>query len=321
MSLRIEPFEASLTSVWDCFCEKAINATLLHTRKFLSYHQDRFKDLSLLVYKDDTLVGLLPAAEHPSDASMVVSHPGATYGGLVHSGYLTGERTIEALTAAASFYRARGYGALLYKALPYTYTSIPSQDDLYALFRLGASRVRCDLSSTVSLSERLPLPDRRRRALKKAQGQVKIHWDTQQWPAMWGLIAENLARKHQASPVHSADELMELHRRFPDEIRMVLATHGDGNDVAAGVVLFNSRLVWHAQYIAASELGYAANALDAVFDAVIALARDAGARYFDFGTSNEDGGRVLNTGLYRFKTEFGGGGVAHEFYLLNFESL
>ena len=59
------------------------------------------------------------------------------------------------------------------------------------------------------------------------------------------------------------------------------------------------------------------HALDAIFEAAIQKAILAEARYFDFGTSNEDGGKVLNSGLYQFKSEFGGGGVAHEFYQLN----
>jgi hypothetical protein len=86
--------------------------------------------------------------------------------------------------------------------------------------------------------------------------------------------------------------------------------------VEAGVVLFTSTNVWHAQYIASSEKGYAVSALDVVFETAIDDASKACVRYFDFGTSNEEGGFVLNEGLYRFKSEFGGGGVAHEYYEL-----
>jgi lipid II:glycine glycyltransferase (peptidoglycan interpeptide bridge formation enzyme) len=74
--------------------------------------------------------------------------------------------------------------------------------------------------------------------------------------------------------------------------------------------------VWHAQYIASNESGNQVSALDAVFGAAIEEARAGGARYFDFGTSNESAGQVLNDGLFRFKSEFGGGGVAHEYYEL-----
>lgn len=316
MTIRVEPFVPTLAPDWDRFCDSALNATMLQTRRFLSYHGARFKDRSVMLFSGDTLVGVLPAAEHPHDATQVVSHPGATYGGLVHSGHLTGERMLESLSAIAQAFRAQGYATLQYKALPHIYTSVPAQDDLYALFRLGAVRTRCDLSSTICLTDRRARPERRRRALKKALNQVSIEWDALAWPQVWQLIADNLARKHDASPVHSADELALLHQRFPQHIRVASARHGETTPVAA-VVLFNARQVWHAQYIASSELGYDTHALDAIFEAAINKADEAGARYFDFGTSNEDGGKILNSGLYQFKTEFGGGGVAHEFYQLN----
>ena len=86
--------------------------------------------------------------------------------------------------------------------------------------------------------------------------------------------------------------------------------------VVAGVVLFNSTNVWHAQYIASNEIGYSLSALDAIFESLIDVAKTSGALYFDFGTSNEQDGLVLNDGLYRFKSEFGGGGMAHEYYEL-----
>ena len=81
-------------------------------------------------------------------------------------------------------------------------------------------------------------------------------------------------------------------------------------------MLFNTHRVTHAQYTAASRAGYDTSALVAVFDHCVAKAAARGARFFDFGNSNEREGRYLNPGLYRFKTEFGAGGVVHEFYEL-----
>jgi lipid II:glycine glycyltransferase (peptidoglycan interpeptide bridge formation enzyme) len=51
-----------------------------------------------------------------------------------------------------------------------------------------------------------------------------------------------------------------------------------------------------------------------VFEYAILGAADTGVRFFDFGISNENSGKVLNEGLYGFKSEFGCGGVVHEFY-------
>ncbi len=314
MSIELVPYASANEEAWDVFCADAANATILHTRRFLSYHGQRFKDLSLLIVDAGKLVGLFPAAQSLSDSALVVSHPGITYGGVVHQGKLGGTRMIEVFKAIAEQYAKLGYRHLQYKPLPFIYSTTPAQDDLYALFRLGAQRVRCDLSCSIDLSARRPLSERRRRGLKKARSAVTLSREPNLIGELWRVIAQNLERKHHARPVHSLEELDMLRERFPQEI-VVRCALKDGV-VEAGVILFNAARVWHAQYIAASEAAYEMSALDAVFEATILEAQEVGARYFDFGTSNEDGGKVLNDGLYRFKSEFGGGGVAHEFFEL-----
>jgi hypothetical protein len=315
MSLEVRPYSVRDAEAWDQFCEGCVNATLLHTRKFLSYHGDRFDDASVTIHHDGDLVGLFPAALIPGVAGVVASHPGATYGGLVHQGWLLGSRMIDAAEALVAFYETAGRRRLVYKPLPYPYAQVPSQDDLYALFRLGALRVRCDLSSTIDLAAQRPLSTRRRRSGKKAAQVATVEGGARLLETLWDVLRGNLARVHGASPVHSLEEIRLLLSRFPE--RIVVRCARIRGQIEAGVVLFNSAQVWHAQYIAASETGYAHSALDLVFDVVVDEARKAGARYFDFGTSNEAAGTVLNDGLYRFKSEFGGGGVAYEHYELD----
>lgn len=314
MSIEIVPYTDTHEAAWEKFCMGSVNATILHTRRFLGYHGDNFKDLSVLIMESNKVVGIFPAAESPSVLKLVVSHPGVTYGGVVHQGWLSGMRMIEALTSLSRFYGKIGYHRLQYRVIPFIYASTPAQDDLYALHRLGAQRVRCDLSCTIDLANRHPISERRRRGLKKALKAVTLSCDPALLGDIWAVIAQNLTRKHEAKPVHSLSELTLLKDRFPQQI-IVRSALIEGR-VEAGVVFFNSPSVWHSQYIAASEVAYDVSALDAVFDAAIREAQQAGARYFDFGTSNEDGGKVLNDGLYRYKSEFGASGVAHEYYEL-----
>jgi hypothetical protein len=312
VTIEIVPYAPEHETAWDQFCSGAVNATLLHSRLFLSYHGERFKDASVLIVESGKVVGVFPAAASPTEPGLVVSHPGATYGGVVHQGWLSGTRMIEALTVLCKHYGNNNYQGLLYKAIPHIYAKAPAQDDLYALFRLGAQRVRCDLSCTIDLANRQSPSERRQRGLKKAKKAVSLSSDPALLGELWAVIAQNLSRKHNARPVHSLEELALLMDRFPANIFIRCALLA--GRVEAGVVFFNSLHVWHAQYIAASERGFEVSALDAVFDAAITAARATGARYFDFGISNENGGKVLNDGLYRFKSEFGGGGVAHEFW-------
>jgi hypothetical protein len=65
----------------------------------------------------------------------------------------------------------------------------------------------------------------------------------------------------------------------------------------------------HIQYMSASESGRTHQAMDLLVQIVLTRAEQADVSFLDFGHSNEDGGRLLNEGLYQFKSKFGGGGV------------
>lgn len=313
MSLQLRLYEPADALAWDAFCATAHQATFLHSRRFLSYHGDRFQDKSLIIEEDGKWLGIFPAAQQPSDGHCVMSHPGLTYGGLLHQGGLAGERQVTALSMMCRYYAEQGYERLVFKAVPWFYHVTPAQDDVYALFRLGARRMRCDLSSTIDLQRRLQVSERRRRSLKKAmRAGVEIREGGEYLPAFWQVVTNNLKQKHQAVPVHTLAEATLLAERFPDNIRCVVGLVA--GDVIAGVLLFTTPVVAHAQYIGSSTVGYELSALDAVFEHCIKQAMSEGKRWFDFGISTENSGFVLNEGLYRFKSEFGGGGTVHEFF-------
>ena len=313
MTFTVRPYTPTDFEDWDAFCAASHQATFLHSRRFLAYHGERFKDHSVILEDAGRWVAVFPAALNPVQPFSVVSHPGLTFGGFVDQGALRGERGVEALTSLCRFYADDGLESLVYKAVPHFYHSVPSEDDLYALFRLGATRTRCDLSSTIDLSNRAVPNERRRRSLKKAiRSGVTVDAGSHYLPSLWTVVTDNLQRKHGTSPVHSIAEITSLAELFPDNIRCVVGMLQ--GQVIAGLVLFCTRNVVHAQYIASSEIGYDNAALDVVFDHCIANATVSGKRWFDFGISTTDRGRILNDGLYRFKSEFGGGGIVHEFY-------
>ncbi len=313
MSFCVQPYNKGMAEEWDNFVNKSAVGTLLHTRRFLSYHGERFIDRSLIVRNEkEDIVALFPAALLPSNSLSVMSHPGITYGGIIGGDNCQGESSLQVLRAICRYYGEQGLERLLYKVVPHFYHRMPMQDDLYALFRMGASRYRCDLSATIDLQHRGRIGSRRKRSYKKAvKAGVKVVTGIEYAAQLWKVLSDNLV-KHNARPVHSLEEILLLHKRFQNDIRFVSALV-DGQ-VEAGLVLFETPLVTHAQYIASSEIGYSINALDLLFEHSIAEAEAQGRRYFDFGISTEEGGRTLNEGLYNFKSEFGAGGCVHEFY-------
>lgn len=317
MSLEVRLFTSEDLAAWDLFCEKSLQGTILHTRKFLSYHEDRFIDQSLVISDGKKWLGVFPAALNPKDHSQVMSHPGSTYGGIVHQGALRGEAMFEALGLIKDFYSSLGFQNLIYKATPAFYHRSPAQDDLYALFRLEASRIRCDLSSTIDLENRLPLIKGRRWGIKKAQKSgVAIIEGSQYVEDFWKILTNNLSEKHEAVPVHSLHEIQTLIERFPEEILCVCAQHN--GVVVAGVILFVTHNTFHTQYIASNAAGREVSAVDAVIEYSISLSVQAKKRWFDFGINNENNGLILNDSLYNYKNGFGGGGYTHDFYQLVF---
>jgi hypothetical protein len=258
---------------------------------------------------------VFPAALDLERQDLVVSHPGLTYGGVMHDGALRGTVMLEALQAIVCAYRKMGLGYLQYKAVPHIYHKVPASDDLYALFRLGAERYRCDLSTTIDLAYPRRMNRLRRRELRKAkEAGLRIIPGPHCLESFWPVLEENRKSKFGVRPVHTLEEIELLRELFPEEIKCMIGTV-EGK-VVGGLLLFRANMVVHAQYGAATDLGSEIGASTALMDCAIWSSDEQGARYFDFGTSNEDEGKVLNNGLHKFKASFGAGSVVHEFYEL-----
>lgn len=312
MTIEVRPYDAADDATWDDLVARSANGTFLHTRRYLGYHGDRFADRSLVVLNEGRPVAVLPAALDPDDAGCVVSHPGITYGGLVHLPSFRGSAVVAALDACLA---AWGADRVVYKPVPHVFHRAGAQDDLWALFLRDARRVRCDLSWAVDLlAPHTKSTNRDRAAAKAARAGVVAGSEPGRLDEYWDLLAANLAERHGARPVHTAGEMRDLMARFPDAIELHVAVL-DGA-LVAGVVVYVTERAWHSQYIASNAAGRDAGALDAIFAFGFERARAAGARAYDFGISNEDRGRTLNDGLYRYKSSFGGGSVVHEQYEL-----
>jgi Acetyltransferase (GNAT) domain len=302
---------------WEELVARACNGTFLHTRRFISYHGDRFRDRSLVLEnRRGRVVGVFPAAEAPADPETVISHPGLTYGGVVHDGSVRGAAMIGALDAIASHYRNLGYRRLRYKVVPSIYHALPAEDDLYALFRLGARSHQCDLSAAVDLANRGRVTKRRLRSRRRADNAgVRVLENWYEIAGFWQVLEHNLASRHGASPLHSIAEINMLNKSFPNAI--ILITAKIGIDIVGGTLLFLSSRVSRVQYTATTEQGRAVCATDPVMEYAIDIARKRGCRYFDFGTCTLERGQVLHQDLYHFKVSFGGRGVVYGQYELD----
>jgi hypothetical protein len=305
--LEIRAYTAEDREAWNALNRTARNGHFMFDRGFMDYHADRFADASLMALEDGRAIALLPANR---DGGAVWSHQGLTFGGLVHA-ELGLARTLEVLDGFADRLRANGATELVYKAMPWIYASRPAQEDLYWLFRRNAQLVRRDASLAIDYRAPGPASRRRRRGLRTAAAVGATYERSDDLASYWGLVEAVLAERHGARPVHSLAEIRLLAARFPEQIALHVA-RVDG-EIVAGVLMFETEAVAHAQYIATGRRGREVGALDGLFFHLIEL-YSASRRFFDFGISNTDQGRTLNEGLARQKEEFGASAVAHDFY-------
>ncbi len=292
---------------WDALVDRSRSSHFMFRRDYLEYHRDRFEDASLIVVERGRPVALLPASRHGDE---VRSHGGLTFGGLLYDDDAGGRATVERLEAVLDHLRAEGVKRLLYKAVPHIYDRVPAEEDLFALSRAGATLVRRDLSTTIRPDQPIAYTKGRRHAVAKARAAVAVAESDAYGPFMEIETAALLAR-HGLRPVHTAAELQLLASRFPDNIRLFTAALA--GELVAGVVVYETPWVAHAQYIGSTDEGRAVGATDAIIDHLIGTVY-AGKRFFDFGISTYDDGRQLNEGLARNKESFGGRTVVYDHY-------
>ena len=198
----------------------------------------------------------------------------------------------------------------MYKAVPHIFHRYPADEDLYALFRMGAMLVRRDISSAVRIDRRMELSTLRRRAIRKAvRNRLEIREGRffDEYHALLSQVLERVGRK----PVHSLEELQLLSGRFAEAIRLFGAFRS--GCLIAGTVVYDFGDAVHTQYLASSEDGKETGALDYVIGHLLDEVF-ADRRYFSFGISTEQDGHHLNEGLIFQKEGFGARGVVHDHY-------
>ena len=237
---------------WNAFVRTSRNGTFLFEREYMDYHCDRFEDYSLMIFDNEGALSAVLPAHVVGDS--IASHNGLSFGGLLVSSKM---RVADYLTSFESLLlhlQQLNFTTFDYKAVPHIYHRQPTEEDRYVFFLLNAALVRRDLLTVLDRKNALPYQSRRIRGIKKAQAAGVTLQEEQNFSVYWDLLAETLASRHGAEPVHSLAEIQLLCARFPTNIRLHCAHSTDG-ELLAGVVLYISERVAHAQYIASSPRG------------------------------------------------------------------
>lgn len=309
--IHITPYNSSHKPLWNAFNAESKNGLFMFDRDYMDYHSDRFVDNSLMFYEGDKLLALLPLNK---EGDTLYSHQGLTFGGFITGAAMKQEKMCECFNLLLAYMQNRGIQKLIYKVIPYIYHKIPSQEDLYALFRNEARLYRVDCSSTITLSNPISLPKGRKAQISRAKREGVQIEQSKNFVAFITLLNGVLHTRHQSKAVHSAEELNLLHSRFADNIKLFVAKKS--NEILAATLLFIYPNLIHTQYLAVNDEGREIGALDLLLKTLVETYASSKA-YFDFGISNENNGLLLNSGLISQKEGFGGRTIVHSFYELS----
>ncbi|MCT7568960.1 GNAT family N-acetyltransferase [Aliarcobacter butzleri] len=296
---------------WNEFVKNSKNTHFFFLRDYMEYHSDRFDDFSLMIFDEaDKLISILPAN---IKENILYSHQGLTFGSFLVDDKMKTETMLEIFELLKQFLKEKNIVKIVYKCIPYIYHIKPSEEDRYALFRNNAQLIRRDVTSTIDLTEQVRYSKGRKWTINKAKKESIETFESDDYETFWKLLSTVLESNHEAKPVHTLEEMIKLALLFPKNIKLFLVKKDE--TILSGALIYENQNIVHTQYLANSEEGRELGALDLLIDYLI---KDIykNKKYFDFGISNEDAGRYLNTGLIAQKEGFGARAVVHDFYEL-----
>ena len=326
--MTVKPFEESDSLIWDEFVDRSINGTIFHKKKFLGYHPAaRFIDSSLMFFSKNTLKAVFPAAIIDDHGVKVLkSHPGSSFGCIVVD---TPPGVLEANQMAADlieYATKEGCSRIEFRIAPKIYNIYPT-DELDFAFRLNGFEVRAvELATCVPLEKFGSSPTEEdiiktfneacRRSTRKALSSgvdARITQEEAHFSAFWDVLAENLL-KHGAKPTHTKKELLDLKKRFPDDVQLVGVF--DSGEIIAGIVTFVvNRNAAHVFYFGSLYAHQEKRGLNLAVLRLLEFGVSRKLKFVNFGISTEHGGTVVNWGLFRFKESFGGHGAVRAYWV------
>lgn len=322
MDITIERYLEDKRIEWDQFVSKSINGTLLHYRSFFDHNPlNKLDDCSFMFRKGNKIVALIACNLYEKNGRKILhSHQRATYGGFVVDKSIGVEDALAMVSSLITMAKSLFVDEIIVRN-PFRIMNSDNCDESdYAMWYNGFSVKSREIEVAIKLSAREILrkgyTDTTLRNVKKGAKSLTVE-QSKDFVSYWTMLEENLMQKHNQKPTHTIREFQDL-LKCVGEDRIKLFVSKLGERMVAGIVVFviNSNCI-HAQYIASNSSYQEYRPLNFLIEEIAVWGHQNGFRYFNLGMANEDGGKTINSGLFRFKEGFGGRGVLRETMVLN----
>ena len=300
-------------TAWEEFWPNAVNGTIFHSLKFLSYHPpDRFDHHHLMFHRKGNLIGIFPGVALDDDGVKTwVSHQGASYGGLAYSPKLRYHHIEDMVRVLVDYARMVGFKRIRMTPPPVIYNSYGEQALDFALWRNGFKVIRRELTQVVPLDfdeEQLiaGFVNKTRTAYRKAVNvglnfRIIDHPTTAELDRFWDILKVNRAGLG-VVPTHNRAEIERLHELIPDNLMMAVIEHN--GRIIADIWNFICNPDTVLEFYMAHEVEHQGlRPVPFLTYHTLLWAKRAGFKWLDFGISSIQGDPTW--GLLKFKENFG----------------
>ena len=310
--VSIETYNNSFKDDWNKFIDISKNSTFLFKRDFMDYHSDKFKDHSLLVYKNSELIALFPLN---INEGKVYSHQGLTYGGVIVKDDIKFVKFLELFIEILKHLNNLSIHKLFIKQIPIIYNSSFNGELDYLSHISGGIIYRRDIISVIDMQTDFKISKDRIQGYKRGLKNNLEVKETNDFDEFWNsILIPTLSHKHSVKPVHSLNEIKQLKSNFRENIKQYNVYQND--KIVAGTTIFQTKNVAHVQYIGSTPDKNSLGSLDFLFYNLI-KEYYSNYKYFDFGNSHEKDGMKLNQGLNYWKEGYGARSLTQDFYEIN----
>jgi hypothetical protein len=318
MSLALLRYNDSLQHDWDNFVlERAINGSILHTRKFYNHNaSNKLDDHSFLIYNNGKIIALIPFTISAKDGGLVLnSHPRATYGGFVISKEVNIKEAVNLLELVIEESKSLGIKEIIIRNPFRILYNIHGDEMDYAMWFHGFTIKSRELEIAIQLDKKEILQSRYTKGAKSGVNKARkiiLVEESEEYEAFWALLEKSLSEKYNAKPTHNFSDFCNLRVCLSnDKIKLFVAKF-EGKIIAGVLIFVVNKVCVHAQYIAYDILYQNVRPLNILIDYISNWAYGNGYKYFNLGMANENNGRIINHGLYKFKESYGGRGILRE---------
>lgn len=296
---------------WDEFVKFSSASTLHSSRKFLNYHQKKFNDSSLMFYQKNHLVGVLPGV---IKEKTYISHPGASYGGLIYKEGLKINYLFEIHEQILNFCRENGVCKLEFR-FPYSIISKHYYDAYKYILNNHPSTVYKEVSQFIDLlkfKDKNYFSENFTRIIKKNSELItSITKNYNDIENFYNILSENLI-KHNTKPTHELSELNYLIENLDEKVLLFVTKDSNSNIVSGSLAIQLNNETSHLFYLGTNIEYLSYSPLVNTVHDVAKYFKSENFRFLNLGISTESKGSTLNSGLNNFKEKFNTSATSRE---------